>query len=328
MNADAAMYRAKELGRNNFQFHSSELHARSLERLALQDGLRHAVERNELSLVYQPQIDLASGCMQGVEALLRWHHPERGAISPATFIPIAEEAGLIVPIGDWVLRSACKQAARWAASGLPRLTVAVNVSARQFGEPGWVDSVKRVLDETGLDPSCLELELTESLVMHDVEQAVNVMQRLRALKVRFAIDDFGTGYSSLALLKRLPIEQLKIDRTFVRDIADDDDDKAIVSAVISIGHRLNMTVVAEGVETVEQVEFLRANGCDSIQGYHVGRPMPAGDIEAMLLPSRSAVARNDAADAAATEDATDADAAQEMAHTMAQEMAQEMAAAC
>jgi len=292
MNADAAMYRAKEQGRNNFQFHSGELNLRSRERLAMQEGLRHAIERDELFLLYQPQIDLRDDRLYGVEALVRWRHPELGVVSPASFIPLAEESGLIVPLGDWVLREACAQGRRWRDSGLPPISMAVNVSARQFREPTWIGAVARALHDTGLDPACLELEVTESMLMQDVEQAAGVMQRLRAMGVRLAIDDFGTGYSSLGALKRFPIDHLKIDQSFVRDIATDDDDKAIVMAVISLGHRMNMKVLAEGVETAEQAAFLHDNACDAIQGYHVGRPMPAPQIEARL---RLALAQPDMA---------------------------------
>ena len=282
LNADAAMYRAKERGRNNFQFHSNELNALSRERLALQEGLRRAIDSGELYLLYQPQIDLRSGRLYGVEALVRWRHPELGVVSPASFIPLAEETGLIVPLGDWVLREACAQCRRWQDSGLPPISVAVNVSARQFREPTWIATVAEVLRHTGLDPACLELELTESMLMQDVEQAAEVMTRLRAMGVHLTIDDFGTGYSSLGALKRFPIGHLKIDQSFVRDIATDDDDKAIVMAVISLGHRMNMKVLAEGVETADQVAFLRRHDCDAIQGFHVGPPMPALDIEARL----------------------------------------------
>ncbi|HWH83998.1 MAG TPA: EAL domain-containing protein [Burkholderiaceae bacterium] len=286
MNADAAMYRAKELGRNNFQFHNRELNRRSRERLALQEALRRAIDGDELFLLYQPQIELGSGRLHGVEALVRWRHPERGVVSPASFIPLAEETGLIVPLGDWVLRQACAQSRRWQDSGLAPISMSVNVSARQFREPTWIDAVARALHDTGLDPAGLELELTESMLMQDVDQAVEVMARLRTMGVHLALDDFGTGYSSLGALKRFPIGRLKIDQSFVRDIASDDDDKAIVMAIISLGHRMNMKVLAEGVETSQQATFLRDNACDEIQGYHIGRPMPAHDIEAWLRRAR------------------------------------------
>ncbi len=281
-NADAAMYRAKEMGRNNFQFYQAEMNGSRHQRLTLQEGLRHAVARNELFLVYQPQVDLRSRQIIGVEALLRWRHPELGLISPASFIPLAEDSGLIVPIGDWVLQTACRQNKAWQDAGLPPITMAVNVSARQFRQVEWLERVADALQTSGLSAQTLELELTESLIMQDLKQAVEKMQQLRAMGLALAIDDFGTGYSSLGALKRFPLARLKIDRSFVQDIATDEDDKAIVMAVIELGHRLNLKVLAEGVETEEQLAFLRQCRCDEMQGYLFSRPVPPAEIAELL----------------------------------------------
>jgi predicted signal transduction protein with EAL and GGDEF domain len=281
-NADAAMYRAKEMGRNNFQFYQAEMNGSRHQRLALQEGLRHAVARNELFLVYQPQVDLRSRRIIGVEALLRWRHPELGLVFPANFIPLAEESGLIVPIGDWVLQAACRQNKAWQDAGLPPITMAVNVSARQFRQAEWIDRVADAMSTSGLLASFLELELTESLIMQDLKQAVEKMQQLRAMGLALAIDDFGTGYSSLGALKRFPLARLKIDRSFVQDIATDEDDKAIVMAVIELGHRLNLKVLAEGVETEEQLAFLRQCHCDEMQGYLFSQPVPPAEIAELL----------------------------------------------
>jgi diguanylate cyclase (GGDEF)-like protein len=302
-NADAAMYRAKEMGRNNFQFYQAEMNGSSRQRLALQEGLRHAVARNELFLVYQPQVDLHTRQIIGVEALLRWRHPQLGMVSPATFIPLAEESGLIVPIGDWVLQAACRQNKAWQDAGLPPITVAVNVSARQFRQAQWIDRVADALHTSGLAAANLELELTESLIMQDLKQAVEKMQQLQAMGLALAIDDFGTGYSSLGALKRFPLARLKIDRSFVQDIATDEDDKAIVMAVIELGHRLDLKVVAEGVETEEQLAFLRQCRCDEMQGYLFSRPVPAAEIAEMLARQAQAAARpaSEGADAVAGE---------------------------
>jgi diguanylate cyclase (GGDEF)-like protein len=282
MNADAAMYSAKELGRNNYQFYSGEMNARSQKKREIQEGLRNALANNEFVLLYQPQIDLRSGRIIGVEALIRWHHPQRGVISPIDFIPLAEETGLIVPIGDWVLRTACQQNKAWQAAGLCPITVSVNVSAHQFRERNLVDRVTQALHDSGLAARHLELELTESLIMQNRALAVETMRELKAMGVGLSIDDFGTGYSSLSALKSFPIARLKIDRSFVRDIPGDEDDKAIAMAVISLGHKLNLRVLAEGVETAGQLAFLRDNDCDEMQGYHFSKPVSAEDIGALL----------------------------------------------
>lgn len=281
-NADTAMYRAKESGRNNIQFYAHDMHARSLERLTMEQGLRHALARQELEIYYQPQLDLRQGRIIGVEALLRWQHPQRGLISPLDFVPLAEETGLIESIGEWVLRTACKQAKTWQQSILPTLRMAVNLSPRQFLRPGMVSMVAQILRETGLEPRYLDLEITESLLMKDVQGSIMTMHALKAIGVRLSIDDFGTGYSSLNYLKQFPIDQLKIDKSFVHDLVVGKDDAAITLAIIAMAHSMSLTVIAEGVESEAQGAFLRANHCDEIQGYHLSRPLPADEIPALL----------------------------------------------
>jgi diguanylate cyclase (GGDEF)-like protein/PAS domain S-box-containing protein len=283
MHADAAMYRAKESGKNNCQFYTREMNAGLEEKLALTEGLRKALEDQQLSLVYQPKVNLESGRMFGVEALLRWRHPQRGMVSPCQFIPLAEENGLIIPIGEWVLREACRQARAWQGAGLAPLVVSVNVSARQFDDPRLVERVAGALECSGLDPQWLELEVTESMIMRDAAQSVAKMRQLEAMGIALAIDDFGTGYSSLAALKSFPISRLKIDQGFVRDLAGSADDQAITCAIISLSHQLGMRVIAEGVETEQQRSFLRRHGCDEVQGYLTGRPVPPQEITAALL---------------------------------------------
>ena len=280
--ADIAMYHAKEEGKNNFQFYDGRLETMSLERLTLETRLRRAIERQELSLHYQPKLDLATNRIAGVEALLRWTSAELGAVSPAKFIPVAEETGLILAIGKWVLRSACAQCVQWQRAGLPPVRVAVNLSPRQLDDPELVAAVRDVLAGTGLAPDLLELEVTESSVMHHVERALEVLGALKAMGVRLAIDDFGTGYSSLAQLKRFPIDTLKVDRSFIRELPRDAEDRAIAEAIIAMGKTLSLTVVAEGVETLEQQEFLRARACDQMQGFYFSKPMAAADVEALL----------------------------------------------
>jgi diguanylate cyclase (GGDEF)-like protein/PAS domain S-box-containing protein len=282
MNADAAMYRAKELGRNNYQCYTAEMNEKVHERLRRREQLRVALDHGDFRLVYQPQVDARTGAIFGVEALLRWDHPAEGTISPAEFIPIAEETGLIVEIGDWVLETACEQNRRWQDEGLAPITVSVNVSAHQFLQKGWVDTVAAVLARTKLAPQYLELELTESLIMRDLDASIETMQRLQAMGVRLSIDDFGTGYSSLSALKHFPVGRLKIDKSFVRELPHGEDDKAIAIAVISLGQRLNLNVIAEGVETQEQVDFLSDNHCYEVQGYHFSKPVPPQRIETML----------------------------------------------
>ena len=281
-NADAAMYRAKEVGRNNLQIFDAEMAATAHEKLRRYEELREAIGREEFVLHFQPQMNLATGRIFAAESLLRWQHPQLGIVPPGDFIPLAEETGLIVDIGDWVLNAACRQNKAWQDAGLPPIVISVNVSARQFRERDWVSRVALALRESGLEARYLELELTESLIMQDVQQAIATMHELEALGVQLAIDDFGTGYSSLSALKRFPVKRLKIDRSFVMDIPADEDDKAITSAIISLAQELGMQVIAEGVETEAQVAFLRDNGCNEIQGYFVSRPVPAVDIFRMM----------------------------------------------
>ncbi|HXA48549.1 MAG TPA: EAL domain-containing protein, partial [Burkholderiaceae bacterium] len=282
-NADTAMYRAKDAGRNNFQFYAHAMNARALDRLKLEGGLRNALLRDEFTLHYQPQMDIASGAVVGVEALLRWHPPGKDMIYPIDFIPIAEETGLIVAIGEWVLRTACAQHAAWEKAAIfPHIRMSVNLSARQFKQQDIVKMVARALQETGCDPTCLELEITESIVMENPEVAAATLQRLSDMGVYLSIDDFGTGYSSLTYLKRFPIHTLKIDRSFVRDITTDADDAAIAKAVIALAHSMKLKVIAEGVETAEQLEFLREQRCDEMQGYYLSRPLPANQLESLL----------------------------------------------
>lgn len=282
-NADTAMYRAKDQGRDNYQLYAPAMNARALERLALENMLRKAVTQNELVLHYQPLVAVESRAIIGLEALIRWNHPELGLLAPAHFIGAAEVSGLIIPIGEWVLRTACKQVKAWHRKLDYRITVSVNLSARQFQAPDLVKQIRGALDESGLEPSCLELEITESNAMQNAENTMYTLRELKALGVRIAMDDFGTGYSSLNYLKRFPIDTLKLDQSFVREVVTDPIDAAIVSAVITMSHSMNLTVVAEGVETEAQFEFLRAQGCDKIQGYLYSRPLAADALEPYLI---------------------------------------------
>lgn len=280
--ADVAMYRAKKLGRNTYQFFSSRLNENTLYRLDLETDLHAAIERGQFLLHYQPQASIAGGALSGMEALIRWNHPVHGAISPQEFIPLAEETGLIIPIGYWVLRTACRQNKIWQDAGLQKCRVAVNVSARQFAEEDLVTSILDVLNETGLEPRYLSIELTEGMLMENVEHAVEVLSALKRAGVHVSIDDFGTGYSSLSYLKRFPIDTLKIDKSFVQDIGNEPGNAAIVSAIISLAHSLHMTVIAEGVETEDQSCYLEQRRCDSIQGYYFSKPLPATDMERFM----------------------------------------------
>ncbi len=281
-NADMAMYLAKEDGKNGFRFFSNEVRAQSIERLTMESALRRALERDQFSLDYQPKVDMASGRISGVEALLRWSHPELGKVSPGQFIPLAEEIGLIVPIGRWVLKEACAQNMAWQRGGLEAVTMAVNLSPRQFGDPHLLDDIDEALAASGMPPELLQLEVTESMVMRNVTRAVRVLDAIQYRGIRLAIDDFGTGYSSMSLMKQFPIDTIKIDRSFVRDLPDDSEDVAIAQAIISMGKALGMTIVAEGVETSEQREFLRAHACDEMQGFLFSRPLPPRDLAALL----------------------------------------------
>jgi EAL domain-containing protein (putative c-di-GMP-specific phosphodiesterase class I) len=273
--ADFAMYYAKDTGRDRYQFFKSEMNAQAVERQWLEDSLRHAIERQELVLHYQPKINLATGGIIGVEALIRWHHPQRGLVPPGEFIAIAEQCGLIVPIGRWVLHEACRQARAWQAAGLPPMSIAINISSVELRAPGFVSGVRATLEETGLDPRCLELELTETALLEDSRSVADVLRELKDIGVLLALDDFGTGYSSLSHLRRFPIDAVKIDQSFVRDLTTDEDDAGIVAAVIGLGKSLHMRVVAEGVETREQLEILQEQGCPQGQGYYFSRPVPA-----------------------------------------------------
>lgn len=284
-NADTAMQRAKEKGRDNFQIYAQDMHIRALERLTLEQELRYAIERNQLELYYQPQVSVSEGRAVGVEALLRWHHPRHGQVSPMVFIPLAEESGLIEMIGEWALRTACTQAKAWQDQQLPALTMAVNMSARQFLRPTMVEEVGRIMHETGLGSAYLELEITESLIMVDVESGINAMHALKAIGVKLSIDDFGTGYSSLNYLKRFPIDRLKIDKSFLIGIGTNQDDLAITLAMIAMAHSMGLDVVAEGVENAAQLAFLRAHHCDEFQGYYFSAPVPAREIPALLKKS-------------------------------------------
>ena len=284
--AEVAMYRAKDLGRNAVQFYTPAMNARARERMALEGALRSALTQGEFELHYQPQVDLESGAVVGLEALIRWRHPSLGLVRPDRFIHLAEETGLIVPIGAWVLRTACRQSCEWQHAGLGPLRIAVNLSARQFAQPGLARDIQRVLDETGLAPTCLEIELTESLVMEDVEGAIRTMGELKLMGVKLSIDDFGTGYSSLSYLRRFPVDVLKIDRSFVRDIPGSEDDAAMVSAIIELARGLRMRVIAEGVETEAQLDYLKRRGCDEVQGHVYAQAASRADVEALLRTGR------------------------------------------
>jgi diguanylate cyclase (GGDEF)-like protein len=280
-NADAAMYRAKDKGRNNFQFYTVEMNRQVNERLKMESSLRRALERNEFELYYQPRIHVENGALVGCEALLRWQHPELGLTLPERFIGLAEETGLIVPIGEWVVNAACAQARAWPDAGAAPITVSVNLSMRQFRQEALAGSVDDALRRSGLDPRCLEMELTESLVMQDTEAAIRVLERLREIGVDLSVDDFGTGHSSLAYLTRLPISALKIDQSFVQAIkgTGKSDEGIVAQAIVSLAHNLNLKVVGEGVETAAQFDFLKTHACDEVQGYYFAKPMPASEFE-------------------------------------------------
>lgn len=282
-NADAAMYHAKAKGRNNYQFYMSEMNNRAVQRLFVENSLRRALKNDEFELHYQPKIDIASGRMNSAEALIRWRDPDLGMVYPGQFVPIAEECGLIVPIGRWVLREACWQVKTWLADGLAAVPVSVNISAVEFRHVNFFEGVAAILDETGMDPAYLELELTESILMHDAENSAQVLEKLKAMGIQLAIDDFGTGYSSLSYLNRFPIDTLKIDQSFVRDMASNPDNAAIISAVIGMGRNLKQRVVAEGVETGEQLAFLCHQHCDEGQGFLFSHPLPAEDFARLLI---------------------------------------------
>jgi diguanylate cyclase (GGDEF)-like protein len=281
-NADIAMYQAKAEGKNNFKFYSEELNANSLERLSLESSLRHALERDEFRLHYQAKRDITSGKMTGMEALLRWEHPDLGTVAPMQFIPVAEETGLIVPIGKWVIRTVCRQSVAWQKQGLPALCIAVNLTARQFRDEQLLADVTSILTETGLDPRLLEIELNESLMIQDVDATLRILTGLKALGIRVAVDDFGTGYTSLAMLQRFPLDTIKIDRSLMRDIVNTTEDTGLADAIIAMGKSLSLTVVAQGVETKEQAEHLRLHACDELQGFYFKRPLPVDEFTQLL----------------------------------------------
>ncbi len=283
-NAEAALHHAKNEGRGGFQYYAKQMNATAWQRLTLEMELRRALERNEFVLHYQPKIELAGGEMIGMEALLRWQSPERGLVAPGEFIPLLEETGLILPVGEWVMRAACKQASTWQKLCFPAIRIAVNISALQFKQIDLAGIILDIFKESDLDPNLgmLEFELTESLLMKSVDRTIDTLNKLHALGIRFSIDDFGTGYSSLSYLKRFPISTLKIDRSFVCDISDNSDNAAIVNAIIALGHSLGMKVIAEGVETVEQLDYLRKMECNEMQGYLFSRPVPADEMTRLL----------------------------------------------
>jgi EAL domain-containing protein (putative c-di-GMP-specific phosphodiesterase class I) len=296
-NVDTAMYQAKENGRQSYQFFKPAMNVRAVERQSIEENLRRAVERQEFALQYQPKISLKTGEITGAEALLRWMHPTRGVISPAQFIPVAEESGLIAPIGNWVLREACKQARSWMDAGLPLVSMAVNISAVEFRNERFLEGVFTALQDTGLEPRSLELELTESVLMKRAESTESILKALRASGVQLAVDDFGTAYSSLSYLRKFPIDALKIDPSFIRHIATTPGENSIVTAIISMGGILKLRIVAEGVETAQELAFLQAQDCDEAQGYFFSRPAPpeqfanllkTGVSESGLISSRQA----------------------------------------
>jgi EAL domain-containing protein (putative c-di-GMP-specific phosphodiesterase class I) len=281
-NADMAMYRAKAEGRNSFQFYIPNMQEQSFQRLVMENNLRRALENDELDTYYQPQVDLESGKIVGLEALLRWKHVALGSISPAKFIPLAEETGLIVNIGSWVLRQACLQAIAWQNMGLPPIQIGVNLSIKQLEQRDFLSNLQEILQETNFNPHFLELEITEGIMMNHVSEKIALLNQIRELGVKLSIDDFGTGYSSLSYLKNLPIDTIKIDRTFIECITHNDQDRAIVSLLINLSHSLNLVVIAEGAESREQVDLLRSLGCDLIQGYFFHKALPAEEIEDLL----------------------------------------------
>jgi EAL domain-containing protein (putative c-di-GMP-specific phosphodiesterase class I) len=281
------MYFAKEEGKNNYQFYSKDIQSQSNKRFSIEINLRRALERNELSLEYQAKVDFKTGLITGVEALLRWENSCLGSITPTQFIPVAEETGLIVPIGRWVMKTACAQNAAWQSKGLPPVCMAVNLSLRQLMDDNLLKDIKAALDESGMAPNLLELEITESMVMHNPTRLIELLTDIKKLGVRLAIDDFGTGYSSLAQIKNFPIDTLKVDRSFIRNLSQDSENQAITQAIITMGKNLSLTVVAEGVETQEQKDFLRGLICDEMQGFHFSKPI-APDQFAVLLRKNNA----------------------------------------
>lgn len=276
--ADTAMYKSKEHGRSSYCFFAENMNVEIMEHLCIQNDLKKAIEQNEFVLHYQPQMDLKQNRISGAEALIRWNHPERGMIPPMSFIPTAESSGLVVQIGEWVIKEACRQAVEWSKRGI-HLTMAVNISAIQFKRGNLEEVVRQALDESGLNPQLLELELTESILIHDTEKVLEAVQRLKSLGIQLSIDDFGTGYSSLSYLKRFAVDKLKIDQSFVKDIVNDQEDAAIVKAVIQMAKSLNLKTIAEGVENIEVLNIINGYGCDEVQGYHFAKPLEAVNFE-------------------------------------------------
>ena len=281
-NADAAMYSAKAGGRNNFQHYTAEMNTRAAEKLQLETRMRRAIERHEFVLHYQPKVDIENCRISGLEALLRWKSTDSGLVPPAQFIPLLEETGLIVQVGEWVAHAACQQIKAWREAGIEPVPVAINLSARQLRQQGFSHVMKRALDDAGIEPGLIQIEITESSLMENPEEAIIVLGKLNTLGIQLAADDFGTGYSSLSYLKRLPLDALKIDRSFIKDVPADADDVAITHAVIAMGHSLRLLTVAEGVETRAQADFLANNGCDLMQGYLISRPLPMEDMDRFL----------------------------------------------
>ncbi len=281
-NAESAMFRAKVPGKNHYGFYARELNSRARERLDIENDLRHAIERNELYLQYQPQISLADESLHGLEVLLRWRSQKRGLVPPSEFIPLAEESGQILTLGEWVLQESTARYARWIEAGLPAVTLAVNLSAVQFTQPDLPEKITRLLQANGINPANLELEITEGILMQNIDRAVQILDRLKDQGIHIAIDDFGTGYSSLAYLKNFPVDHLKIDRTFIMNLEQNRKDAAIVDTVLLLAHELEMTVIAEGTETAGQVEYLRRRNCSVVQGYYYYRPLEAEEAERLL----------------------------------------------
>jgi EAL domain-containing protein (putative c-di-GMP-specific phosphodiesterase class I) len=281
-NADMAMYQAKERGRNNYQFFTASMQRQTIERQQLEQDLRQALQRDELELYYQPVIDARSNKVCSLEALLRWNHPKKGSVSPEVFVPLAEDCGLIGPIGEWVVRNACRQLSRWQRYGCDRLSVAINLSSRQRELGLETEFLQQVLAETGVEAACVTLEITEGLLMRDTDESVEWLTRIKALGVKLSVDDFGTGYSSLSYLKRFPVDVLKIDRSFVNDLPHDNDSVSLVKTIIGMAHSLNLGLVAEGVETEEQMAFLTEQGCNLLQGYYFAKPMSVKRLDSWL----------------------------------------------
>ena len=292
-NADTAMYSAKNSGKNRYQFYNQTMKNKVIERLEMENNLRHAIERNELVIYYQPQVELKNGEISGLEALVRWITPSRGMISPMDFIPLAEETGLIVPIGEWVLRTACEQTKLWQDKGYHSLNIAINLSVKQFRQANLVESINNIILETGIEPKYVELEITETTAMENIGDIIQTLDKLKEMGVTIALDDFGTGYSSLNYLKKLPIDILKIDKDFIYDITNQKNQEEIVKIIISLAHSMNLKVVAEGVETVDKLNFLKEHNCDKVQGYYFSKPLSKEDIEELLKGNKIFKITND-----------------------------------